>query len=173
MIRIFNLLRSKYVLPPPPLRCFLMSMDAYLLIHTQIAESDLAAQARVQATYLGQNVQTGARGAADSFNRFVEGPDEHASAASRRRVEPERKDFWDDFSSLASQNASGGSRHGRSGSRSNAIGTAAMKPGPTTGGTTGSAGAGAGAGTGGGGAASSSTTGGGGGKQEDGWDDDW
>ena len=168
---------DSYIQPTAKQVCsssLLMFMAAYLLIHTQIAESDLAAQARVQATYLGQNVQTGARGAADSFNRFVEGPDEHSSAASRRRVEPERKDFWDDFSSLASQNASGGSRHGRSGSRSNAIGTAAMKPGPTTGGTTGSAGAGAGAGTGGGGAASSSSTAaGGGGKQEDGWDDDW
>ena len=89
-------------------------------------------------------------------------------------MEPERKDFWDDFSSLASQGGNSANIHGRSGSRSNAIGTAAMKPGPTTGGTTGSAGAGAGAGTGGGGGgASSSSPIGGGGKQEDGWDDDW
>ena len=45
----------------------------------------------------------------------------------RSRVDPERRDFWDDFSSLASQENPG---HGRSGSRSDVIGTAAMRKGP-------------------------------------------
>ncbi|PLB43225.1 ArfGap-domain-containing protein [Aspergillus steynii IBT 23096] len=101
------------------------------------AESDFAAQARVHASTFGQNLQTGARGAADQFNRFVEGPDD---ARRREREDPERKDFWDDFSSLGEEN------HRRNTSRSSAIGTAAMKPSTGTGGATG-AGAGAGAGT--------------------------
>ncbi|PYH99021.1 ArfGap-domain-containing protein [Aspergillus ellipticus CBS 707.79] len=95
-----------------------------------IAESDFAAQARLQATQLGQNVGHGVRGAADHFNRFVEGPDEAAAAAAARRgrgVEPapERRDFWDSFSSISAQD-----NHRRNASRSSAIGTAAMKPGP-------------------------------------------
>lgn len=90
---------------------------------------------------VGQNVQTGARGAADSFSRFVEGTDDQ-----RGRQEPERKDFWDDLSSIASQQDS----HRRSESRSSAIGTAAMKkqgPAPT----------------------SSAAKG----KGDDGWDENW
>ena len=46
----------------------------------------------------GQGIQSGAKGAAESFNKFVEGQDEKASAAAAaRQVEPERKDFWDSF----------------------------------------------------------------------------
>ncbi|XHG00287.1 hypothetical protein AWENTII_003751 [Aspergillus wentii] len=95
-----------------------------------LSESDFAAQARMQAANLGQNLQTGARGAADHFNRFVEGPDEAAAAAARRRQqqqEPERKDFWDDFSSLSEQET-----HRRNTSRSSAIGTAAMRSNPAS-----------------------------------------
>ncbi|KAB8209782.1 hypothetical protein BDV34DRAFT_188164 [Aspergillus parasiticus] len=114
-----------------------------------IAESDFAAQARQHAAQLGQTVQVGARGAAGQFQRFVEGPDENN--AGRRRAEPERKDFWDDFSSLAQED-----NHRRSASRSSAIGTAAMKPGPTsnTSAATGNA---------------SSTTA----KEKEEWDNDW
>ena len=144
----------------------------------QLAESDLAAQARVQAANLGQNLQTGARGAADHFNRFVEGSDEAtASVAARRRqgqaagggggVEPERKDFWDDFASVGEETS-----HRRTTSKPNAIGTAAMKPpgnvsaasgaGSASGSASGTA---SGTGTGAGSAAGS--------KQDEKWDDDW
>ncbi|KAL4980166.1 hypothetical protein BDW66DRAFT_71093 [Aspergillus desertorum] len=88
-----------------------------------LAESEFAAQARQHAALLGQNFQVGARGAADSFNRFVEGSD--APPIRRGRAEPERKDFWDDFASLGAQD-----NHRRNTSRSGALGTAAMKPGP-------------------------------------------
>ncbi|KAL4925400.1 GTPase-activating protein GCS1 [Aspergillus undulatus] len=113
------------------------------------ADSDFAAQARQHATLFGQNIQTGARGAADSFNRFVEGTDgPNRSGSHRGRAEPERKDFWDDFASLGAQDG-----HRRNQSRSGALGTAAMKPGP------GAAGAGAGATSTTGGAGSGSGSG--------------
>lgn len=94
-----------------------------ILMKQQLAESDFAAQARQHAAQLGQNIQVGARGAADSFNRFVEGSD--APSTRRARAEPERKDFWDDFASLGAQD-----NHRRNTSRSGALGTTAMKPGP-------------------------------------------
>ncbi|BCR84877.1 GTPase-activating protein GCS1 [Aspergillus chevalieri] len=136
----------------------------------QLAESDFAAQARLQAVHLGQNIQVGARGAADQFNRFVEGQDEHTASLARRRGEPERKDFWDDFAALG---AEGQGQHRRSASRPNAIGTAAMKPGATGAGTgtgaTGSTGA-AGSGSGSG---ATGTAKGQGQQHEEGWDEDW
>ncbi|KAL4874735.1 hypothetical protein BJY04DRAFT_203251 [Aspergillus karnatakaensis] len=132
-----------------------------------LADSDFAAQARQHATLFGQNIQTGARGAADSFTRFVEGPNDHSGGARRGRAEPERKDFWDDFSTLGEES------HRRNASRSGALGTAAMKssvPGgresPVPGAKAAGTGAGAGAGTGAGGAAPR--------KSQDGdWDDNW
>ncbi|KIW16734.1 hypothetical protein PV08_03923 [Exophiala spinifera] len=84
-----------------------------------LASSDLAAQARTAALAAGKNIQTGAKGAAESFNKFVEGQDEKASAAARR-VEPERKDFWDSFG----MGASGAPKPASS------IGTSAMKKTP-------------------------------------------
>lgn len=94
-----------------------------------MAESDFAAQARVHAATLGQNVQTGVRGAADQFNRFVEGEDGRVGG-QRTRIEPENREFQDDFSSLGGQ-----APHRRSGSqrsqRSDVVGTAAMRKGPT------------------------------------------
>ncbi|KAK2766072.1 Zn finger-containing GTPase- Activating Protein for ARF [Arachnomyces sp. PD_36] len=138
--------------------------DSYLQpTAKQIAESDFAAQARNTATHLGQNIQTGALGAAEQFNRFVEGSDNpHASRShqQRQRVEPERKDFWDDFAALGEERSTGAgglsARRGQGsssggGSRSGAIGTAAMKKGGSSGGGL--------SGTGGG--------------KKDGWDDDW
>lgn len=102
--------------------------DSYLQpTAKQLADSEFAAQARVQAANWGQNLQAGARGAADQFNRFVEGDE---GDPPRSRVEPERRDFWDDFSSLASQERAGQQGHQRSGSRSGVIGTAAMRKGP-------------------------------------------
>ncbi|EXJ66032.1 uncharacterized protein A1O5_10646 [Cladophialophora psammophila CBS 110553] len=80
-----------------------------------IASSDFAAQAQKAAAAAGQGIQSGARGAAESFNKFVDGQDEKAaSSAATRRTEPERKDFWDSF-------GQGG------GGNSNSIGTSAMR----------------------------------------------
>lgn len=140
----------------------------------QLAESDLAAQARLQAAQLGQNIQVGARGAADQFNRFVEGQDEHTSSLARRRGEPERKDFWDDFASLGAEDQGQG-QHRRSASRPNAIGTAAMKPGAATGAGAGSNATSSAGGAGGSGSGSGATgTAKGQGQQhEEGWDEDW
>jgi len=67
----------------------------------QIAASDLASQARAAALQAGQGIQSGAKGAAESLNKFVEGQD--GSAAGRRNVEPERKDFWDSFGASAEE----------------------------------------------------------------------
>lgn len=75
----------------------------------------------MQASHFGQNLNAGARGAAESFNHFVEGPDDLRATAVQRQHEPERKDFWDDFSSLAA------SQDNRRSTPSGAIGTAAMK----------------------------------------------
>ncbi|KAL2820531.1 zinc finger protein gcs1 [Aspergillus cavernicola] len=138
-----------------------------------LSESDFAAQARHHAAQFGQNIQGGARGAADSFSRFVEGPDDHHSGAGRRggsRAEPERKDFWDDFSSLAAEDT-----HRRNLSKSGALGTAAMKPSPAPSGTasttttgSGTGGTPAGAGSGASPAPASKKS------QDDGsWDDNW
>ncbi|KAI9804465.1 MAG: hypothetical protein M1825_001364 [Sarcosagium campestre] len=70
----------------------------------KIAEADLAKQARIQAAQLGQNVKSGTLGAADSFNRFVEGPSSSSppTSSGARRAEtaagaPEKADFWDSF----------------------------------------------------------------------------
>lgn len=104
--------------------------DSYLQpTAKQLAESDFAAQARMQANNWGQNLQTGARSAADQFNRFVEG-DDGGHGSARSRVDPERRDFWDDFNSISTQQQEM-SGHQRSGSRSGVIGTAAMRKGPT------------------------------------------
>ena len=83
----------------------------------QIASTDFAAQARNAALAAGQGIQTGAMGVGDQFNKFVEGDENGA----RRKVEPERKDFWDSF---------GGNDEP---AKPSSIGTSAMKkaPGPT------------------------------------------
>ena len=71
---------------------------------TQIASTDFAAQARNAALAAGQGIQTGAKGAADGFNKFIEGQDEGANAAAnRKKAEPERKDFWDTFGAPAEE----------------------------------------------------------------------
>ncbi|KAL1956242.1 hypothetical protein VTO42DRAFT_7502 [Malbranchea cinnamomea] len=92
-----------------------------------IAESELAAQARMAAADLSRNLQTSARGAAEHFNRFVEGPSDDRRTANRR-FEPERKDFWDEFSSIGEQRrATGAVSTSRGAGSSGAIGTAALK----------------------------------------------
>jgi ADP-ribosylation factor GTPase-activating protein 1 len=71
---------------------------------------------------MGQGIQTGAKGAADSFNRFVEGDDMRPDGGARGAAEPERKDFWDSFGKddeALSANKT----------KPSSIGTAAMKKG--------------------------------------------
>ncbi|EXJ92721.1 hypothetical protein A1O3_01273 [Capronia epimyces CBS 606.96] len=85
-----------------------------------LASSDLAAQARNAALVAGSGIQSGAKGAAESFNKFIEGQDERASAvAASRKAEPERKDFWDSFGVPSEPPKS-----------SSSIGTSAMKKAP-------------------------------------------
>ncbi|KAJ5470205.1 hypothetical protein N7530_007562 [Penicillium desertorum] len=144
--------------------------DAYLQpTAKQLAESEFAAQARVHASTLGQNLQTGVRGAADQFNKFVEGEDGRGDGR-RNRVEPERRDFWDDFSSLGDQETS---NHRRSASqrsqRSDVVGTAAMRKGPTASSLANSTPGSSGAETGESKNTTASTTG----KGKDEWDDNW
>lgn len=91
-----------------------------ILIHpNQIASSDLAAQARLAALQAGQGLQAGAKGAADSISKFVEGQDDGAAGSARRKAEPERKDFWDSF----------GAPDNTESSKPSSIGTSAMKGG--------------------------------------------
>ncbi|MCJ1410837.1 Zn finger-containing GTPase- Activating Protein for ARF [Ptychographa xylographoides] len=86
----------------------------------KLAEADLATQARMTAAAVAQNVQKGTKGAADQFNKFVEGAGDGGSPG-RDAVQPEKKDFWDSFGSPAT---SGGPPK-----KSSAIGTAAMRGG--------------------------------------------
>ncbi|KAJ5804081.1 uncharacterized protein N7518_000384 [Penicillium psychrosexuale] len=146
--------------------------DAYLQpTAKQLAESEFAAQARLHAATLGQGLQTGVRGAADQFNKFVEGEDGRGDGR-RNRVEPERRDFWDDFASMGDQETpshrrSASQRSQRS-QRSDVVGTAAMRKSPTasslghsTPGLSGEAGEG------------KNTTASATGKGKDEWDDNW
>ncbi|KAL3442209.1 hypothetical protein BJX65DRAFT_287343 [Aspergillus insuetus] len=138
-----------------------------------LGESDFAAQARQHAAHFGQNIQVGARGAADSFTRFVEGPDSDSSRRGRPGpgpgahgpAEPERKDFWDDFSSLAVQD-----NHRRTASKTGALGTAAMKPSPAP--SSGAATAASG-GTGTGTTTEKQATSSRKSQDDGGWDDNW
>lgn len=86
---------------------------------SQVASSDFAHQAKTYGVQMGQGIQTGAKGAAESFNRFVEGQDERA-ASQADRVNPERKDFWDSFGAPTSSVPE---------SKPSSIGTSAMKKG--------------------------------------------
>ncbi|KAL8995811.1 MAG: hypothetical protein Q9169_004531 [Polycauliona sp. 2 TL-2023] len=68
----------------------------------KLAESDLTSQARLTATQVAQNIQTGSKNAAEQFNRFVEDSGSSAShPRSKTAAEPEHKDFWDSFGSPA------------------------------------------------------------------------
>lgn len=94
-----------------------------MLVDLKIAESDITAQARIHAAQLGQNIQSGTRGAAESFNRFVEGPRNDNAAP----LDEDKKEFWDSFG----KTPGGGGAAGGAGdnSKSSAIGTAAMRKG--------------------------------------------
>lgn len=87
---------------------------------SQLASTDFAAQARNAALAAGSGIQSGAKGAAESINKFIEGQDEKASAvAGSRKAEPERKDFWDTFGAPSEQSKP-----------SSSIGTSAMRKAP-------------------------------------------
>ncbi|KAK0643653.1 zinc finger protein gcs1 [Cercophora newfieldiana] len=88
----------------------------------QLAESDLAAQARVAAGTVAGTVaktaQTGAKTASEGFHRFVEGPS--AGGYNRVPFDESKRAFWDDFSSVAEQK------------KDSSIGTSAMGKGGST-----------------------------------------
>lgn len=93
-------------------------------MYLQLAEADLATQARLTAQAVASNVQKGTKGAAEQFNKFVEGAGEGVGS-ERSAVEPEKKDFWDSFGSPTTERApASGSGMAK---KSSAIGTAAMK----------------------------------------------
>jgi ADP-ribosylation factor GTPase-activating protein 1 len=80
----------------------------------QISETDLAAQARVTAAQVARGAQTGARSAAENFNRFVEGSGAASSSVRSVPIDESKKDFWDSFAEAGN-------------ARPSAIGTSAVK----------------------------------------------
>lgn len=139
----------------------------------KIASSDLAAQARAAAVQAGTGIQSTAKSATESFNRFVEGQEPSARSAApagagagsvKKATEPERKDFWDSFGAAETTSTSTSAAHDsdKPKPKSSSIGTAAMK---TGGNGEGSAGAPLGS-------AAAATKGKGKGMgEDDGWDD--
>lgn len=91
--------------PPPPNAA---------LTPAQLAETDLAAHARIAAAQVARGAQTGARSAADNFNRFVEGSGGSSHGGRSAPLDESKKDFWDRFAEAGSQ-------------RPSAIGTSAVK----------------------------------------------
>ncbi|KAI9745523.1 MAG: Zn finger-containing GTPase- Activating Protein for ARF [Claussenomyces sp. TS43310] len=88
--------------------------DSYIQPTAQrLAEADLATQARKTAEQLAKTAQSGAKGASDSFNRFVEG--EGSGGSRYKALDESKKDFWDSF--------------GKPADKPSAIGTSAMKGG--------------------------------------------
>ena len=84
-----------------------------------MAETDLAAQARITAAQVAKGAQTSAKSAADGFNRFVEGSGGSGSGTYRTTpIDESKKDFWDSFAEAGS-------------ARPSAIGTSAVKKGPS------------------------------------------
>jgi ADP-ribosylation factor GTPase-activating protein 1 len=67
----------------------------------QIAESELAAQARVAALNAAKTAQAGAKTAQQGITRFVEGP--NSGGYREVPIDESKRAFWDDFSNLADQ----------------------------------------------------------------------
>jgi len=93
----------------------------------KVAESDLAAQARIAAANVAKGAQTGAKSAADGFNRFVEGNGgtgggSGGGAYRSMPLDESKKDFWDSFAEAGAARQTGGG-----GAGSSAIGTGAVK----------------------------------------------
>ncbi|KAG6126647.1 hypothetical protein E4U28_000407, partial [Claviceps purpurea] len=99
-----------------------------------LADADFAKQAQLTAAHFAKQAQLAGRSAQDGLTRFVEGSNDGPSSGSRRNapLDETRKDFWDDFSSLAEQKKQAGSA---------AIGTSAMGVGKRAGGGGGGGGA--------------------------------
>ncbi|KAI9781127.1 MAG: Zn finger-containing GTPase- Activating Protein for ARF, partial [Candelina submexicana] len=103
----------------------------------KLAEADLATQARLTAANLGQTIQSSTKNTAETFNRFVEGQggneNNPSAAASKSRntygtVDEDKRAFWDNFGGAAETSKPSGMGMG-GGSKSSAIGTAAMRKG--------------------------------------------
>ncbi|KAL3420403.1 ADP-ribosylation factor GTPase-activating protein GCS1 [Phlyctema vagabunda] len=83
----------------------------------KLAETDLAAQARLTAAQVAKGAQTGAKSVGEGFNRFVEGPSSSSGGAYRNApIDESKKDFWDSFAEA------GASRQGNA-----AVGTSSIK----------------------------------------------
>ncbi|KAK4078986.1 hypothetical protein Trihar35433_91 [Trichoderma harzianum] len=83
-----------------------------------IADGEFAKQAQLTAAQLAKQAQLAGKNAQEGFTRFVEGPE---STKRNAPLDASRKDFWDDFSSLAEQQKP-----------NNAIGTSAIGMGKKT-----------------------------------------
>ncbi|KAL1900106.1 ADP-ribosylation factor GTPase-activating protein gcs1 [Sporothrix stenoceras] len=98
----------------------------------QIAESDLAAQARVVSGNVARSAQQGARTAQEGFNRFVEGGAAGGSSsggqyrAVNTGMDESKRAFWDDFSSIADTPATSAP------ARKTTVGTMAMGKGSSS-----------------------------------------
>ena len=110
--------------------------NASVLGKLQIAEADLAAQARQAALAAGKGIQSGTQGAARGFNNFVEGGaggmgDGAGSTSRRGAAEPEKKDFWDNFGDERKQPEKKDfwDSFGEDKSGNGSVGTTAMKKG--------------------------------------------
>ncbi|GAB0138128.1 hypothetical protein EsDP_00006372 [Epichloe bromicola] len=94
----------------------------------QIADGDFAKQAQLTAAQLAKQAQMAGKSAQDGFSRFVEGNEGHKRNAP---LDESRRDFWDDFSSLAEQKKQANSSIGTSamgmGKRGGGRGPAAKK----------------------------------------------
>ncbi|KAL2065246.1 hypothetical protein VTL71DRAFT_2915 [Oculimacula yallundae] len=108
----------------------------------KVAESDLAAQARIAAANVAKGAQTGAKSAADNFNRFVEGNGGSGSGSGggayrSMPLDESKKDFWDSFADAGNSRmgagSSGGGGFGGAGGGGSAIGTGAVKKSATGG----------------------------------------
>ncbi|KFG87881.1 zinc finger protein gcs1 [Metarhizium anisopliae] len=92
----------------------------------QLAEGDFAKQAQLTASQFARQAQMAGKSAQEGFNRFVEGND-----SNQRRDAPldaSRKDFWDDFSSLAEQKKQTSSSIGTSAMGMGKKGSSAAQP---------------------------------------------
>jgi ADP-ribosylation factor GTPase-activating protein 1 len=140
MMGIFNLLLLRFVFPTST---SLLYLPNYItnIPHSQIAETDLAAQARLTAATVAKGAQTGAKSAADGFNRFVEGPSGSGGAYRQAPIDESKKDFWDSFAEAGSSRQGGGG--GMGAARPSAIGTSAVRNQGATGGGMGGGGGGA------------------------------
>lgn len=121
------------LLSPPPLMTTMMMMMMLLLLLLllltrsptgslqQLAEAEFAKQAQMTAAQLARQAQQAGKNAQEGFNKFVDG---NSSGSGNAPLDESRKDFWDDFSSLADQRKQ----------NSSSIGTSAMGMGKSRGG---------------------------------------